>query len=267
MRKLTALLTLGTLGLAAAASAQEAFGANGQYAQFRNLSGLPGGTFGVSRNGLPDSRGAMAISTPIAYSLKGGSFSATLANTSYDSHFRALTKVKQNDFGWSSNGTATAMAGISTGMGDFTIGMTVVSGAFENSYSAMYTPSGQKGRFTFGFGAEGIFSGGGFLGPGFHSNADRVISAFSVVTCELDNDIYVSAGIGTSRFSQGFFNASAGLTKTIRATVEHDGFGWNYGVGMEIGRVKVGQNRAIKLNTFVGMIQTRYAFWSVGLSF
>jgi hypothetical protein len=131
----------------------------------------------------------------------------------------------------------------------------------------MFTPRGQKGRFTFGAGAEGLFSAGGFFGPGFHQDADRVISAFGVVTCELDNDIYVSAGYGTSRFSKGFINASAGLTQKIRATVEHDGFGWNYGVGMEIGTVKVGPGKAIKLNAFAGMIQTRYAFWSVGFSF
>jgi hypothetical protein len=158
------------------------------------------------------------------------------------------------------------MAGISTPAGNLTVGMSVVSGAFENSYSVMFTPNQPKGRYTFGFGAEGLFSAGGFLGPGFHDDADRVVSAFGVVTCQLDNDIFVSAGIGTSRFSQGFFNASAGLTPKVRATVEHDGFGWNYGVGAELGSMRVGKGR-VKLNAFAGMIQTRYAFWSVGLSF
>lgn len=266
MRKPNAFIAIAALTLVASASAQEAFGKPGQYAQFRNLSGLPGGTFGVNASGDPDSRGAMAISTPIAYSLRGGRFAAIAANTSYDDAFRVFTRAKKNDFGWKSNGTVAGMAGISTQIGDFTVGTTVVSGAFENSYSFLYTPKQPKGRMTFAVGAEGLFSAGGFLGPGFHDDADRVISAFGVVTWELDNNVFVSGGIGTSRFSQGFVNVSTNLTPRIKVTAEHDGFNFNYGVGAEIAMIKMA-GRKVRVTGFAGMIQTRYAFWSMGLSF
>jgi hypothetical protein len=252
--------------LATLSGAQQAFSTLGQYSQFRNISGLPGGTFGVNPDGSPGIRGAMALSTPIAYSLGGGHFAGALANTSYDGQFRFLTKVKKNDFGFKSNGTATGMAGISTPLGRFTLGMSVASGAFENSYSALFTPKQNNGKITIAFGAEGLFAAGGFIGPGLHSDVDRASSVFIVGTAELGDGLYASVGTGTARFQKGFANVSYGIGGRFRAVVEHDGFGWNYGVGAEIGKIRTGKG-AIRLNTFVGMVQTRYAFWSVGFSF
>jgi hypothetical protein len=260
------LLPIMALSLATLSGAQQAFAKIGQYSQFRNISGLPGGTFGVTADGSPDIKGAMGLSTPIAYSLGGGHFAGALANTSYDGNFRTLTKVKRNDFGFKSNGTATGMAGISTPIGRFTIGMSVASGAFENSYSALFTPKQNNGKITLAIGAEGLFAAGGFIGPGLHADVDRASSVFIVGTAELGDGLYASAGAGTARFQKGFANVSYGFAGRFRAVVEHDGFGWNYGVGAEIGKIRMGKG-AIRLNTFAGMVQTRYAFWSVGFSF
>lgn len=250
-----------------AAHAQKVFAAHDQFAQFRNLSGLSGATFGVLPNGDPNGRGAMAISTPIAYSLGGGHFAGVLANTSYDRKFHFFSRQNRGDFGVTSNGTAAAMAGISTNAGNFTIGMTEVSGSFENCYSLQYTPRQKQGKLTFAMGAQGLFSAGGFLGPGFHSDADRVVSAFGVATADLGHDVYVSAGWGTSRFTKGFASATVGLTPRIRLVGEHDGFGWNYGLGAELATIRLGGGKRLHLNGFAGMIQTRYAFWSMGFSF
>jgi hypothetical protein len=263
--KLLSIVTA-ILALCAFAGAQQAFSHLGQYSQFRNISGLPGGTFGVNRDGSPGIGGAMSLSTPIAYSLGGGHFAGALANTSYDSRFRTMTKAKRNDFGFKSNGTATGMAGVSTPIGKITVGMSVASGAFENSYSLLYTPKQNNGKITFGFGAEGLFAAGGFIGPGLHSDVDRASSVFAVATAELGDGLYASVGTGTARFSKGFVNASYGIGGRFRAIVEHDGFGWNYGVGAEIAKIRTGKG-AIRLNGFAGMVQGRYAFWSMGFSF
>lgn len=263
--KLTAIALLA--GVCALASAQQAFSGRGQFAQFRNMSGLPGGTFGVDQDGDPTMKGALAISTPIAYSLRAGHFVLVGSNTSYDHRFRAPSKPAREDFGVKSNGTLSGMAGISTSVGDFTVGMNVVSGAFENCYNVLFTPNQPKGKFTMAVGAEGLFSAGGFIGPGFHNDADRVISAFGVGTFDLGKNIYVSGGWGTSRFARGFANASIGLGPRVRLTVEHDGFGWNYGIGAEIAKVRLGHGRDIHVTTFAGAIQGRYAFWSVGFAF
>jgi hypothetical protein len=266
--RLAKLLSISTavLSLSAVAGAQQAFAHLGQYSQFRNVSGLPGGTFGVNPNGDPGIDGAMSLSTPIAYSLGGGHFAGVLSNTSYDSHFRGFTKVRRQDFGWKSNGTAAAMAGISTPLGKITIGMSVASGAFENSYSVLYTPKQNNGKITFGFGAEGLFAAGGFIGPGLHSDVDRASSVFAVATADLGDGFYASAGTGTARFQKGFVNASYGFAKRLRVTLEHDGFGWNFGAGAEIAKIHMGK-QSLRLNGFAGMVQGRYAFISAGFSF
>lgn len=247
--------------------AQEAFAGHDKYAQFRNLSGLPGGAFGVDQDGNPNPHGAMALSTPIAYSLRGGSYAGMLANTSYDGKLRLFTRAKKHDFGWQSNGDAAGMAGISTPIGNFTVGESIVSGSFENCYNVLYTPVQPKGKITFAAGAEGLFSAGGFIGPGFHKDADRVISAFGVATAALDHRIYVSAGWGTSRFSQGFANVSFNLGSRVRIALEHDGFGWNFGAGTELTSIKLGGSKKLRLNGFVGMVQSKYAFLATGFAF
>jgi hypothetical protein len=259
-------ISIAALALSAIASAQQAFAHPGQYSQFRNLSGLPGGTFGVNPDGRPGIDGAMALSTPIAYSLGGGHFAGVLSNTSYDSHFRFFTKVKKQDFGWKSNGTAAGMAGFSTPIGKFTFGMSVASGKFENSYSALFTPKQNNGKITFGFGAEGLFAAGGLIGPGLHSDVDRATSLFAVATAELGDGLYASVGTGTGRFQKGFVNASYGVAKRFRLVAEHDGFGWNFGVGAEVAKIHMGK-RALRLNGFAGMVQSRYGFVAVGFSF
>ena len=264
--KLTALAVF--LATSSIAGAQSAFSTRGQFAQFRNLSGLPGGTFGVNQDGDPDMRGAMALSTPIAYSLRGGHFVFIGSNTSYNRDFRLPSRpTSGKDFGVNSNGTAAAMAGISTPVGDVTVGMNVVSGAFENCYNALFTPTQPKGKFTLAVGAEGLFSAGGFIGPGFHHDADRVISAFGVGTFDLGKNIYVSGGWGTSRFAKGFLNTSVGLGSRVRLTTEYDGFGWNCGLGAEIAKMKFSHQRDLHVTAFLGELQGRYAFWSLGFSF
>lgn len=261
MTRFPLFATLASLALVSTASAQAAFATKGQYSQFRNLSGLPGGTVAVDPAGRPGIRGAMAISTPIAYSLRGGHGVLSLANTSYDRSFRALTNPRRNDFGTKSNGTATALAGVSVRGGALTVGMSVVSGAFENSYSVQFTP-GQTGPIRFAAGAQGLFAAGGFLGPGFHDDVDRSTNLYGVATADLGNGIYASAGVGTERFAKGFANLSVGLGSWGRALVEHDGFGFNVGLGAQLASY-----RGAKVMGFAGMLQGRYAFWSVSLAF
>src|SRR6476619_7261804 len=62
----------------------------GQFTQTREMSGLPGGSFGVLPDGTPSFKGAMALSTPIAYSLNNWHYAFGLKSVSPDMRLRGL---------------------------------------------------------------------------------------------------------------------------------------------------------------------------------
>jgi hypothetical protein len=263
------LITL-AFGLTAIATvqAQAKFASHGEYAQFRSLSGLSGGGYGVDENGHITIKGAFSFSTPVAYSLRGGAVSLTLGNTSFDGKLRFFEKERANDFGFKSNGTGSANVGIDTSFGRFTLGMVVVSGGFENAYSFLYTPPQKDQKVTFAVGAQGLFAAGGFIGPGFADNtADRSTSVFGVGTWKIDERTHVSAGIGTSRFRNGFAGISYGFTDGIKGFAEYDGFDWNAGVGFSMGSMKLTKDRTAKFTGTLAIVAHKYAAWSINIGF
>lgn len=260
-------LALGVVAVASA-NAQAKFAAHGEYAQYRNLSGLPASGYGVDENGKISLKGAFSFSTPVAYSLKGGEISLTLGNTSWDRNFRFFEGEKKNDYGFKSNGTGSINVGVDTPLGNLTLGMVVVSGAFENAYSLQLTPKQKAGPVTFGLGVQGLFATGGFLGPGMDSStADRSTSVFGVGTWKANEKTYVSLGIGTSRFHNGFGNVSYAFTNDIKGFVEYDGIDWNYGAGFNLGSFKLSKDRTAKFTGTLSMVAQKYAAWSLNVSF
>jgi hypothetical protein len=262
------VFSLGTVFACGAAQAQVAFATYGEYAQFRNLSGLSGGGYGVDRDGRVTLKGAFSFSTPVAYSLGHGEVSLTLANTSFDNTFRFFEKEKQKDFGFESNGTGSVNVGLETSLGNITLGMVVVSGSFENAYSFLWTPKQGDSKVTLGFGAQGLFSAGGFVGPGLASNsADRSTSVFGVATWKVDDRMHISAGMGTSRFRKGFGNISYGFTDGIKGFAEYDGFDWNVGAGFNLGSMRLTKDRTAKFTGTLALVARKYAAWSINISF
>jgi hypothetical protein len=94
--------------------------------------------------------------------------------------------------------------------------------------------------------------------PNFYESAQTFYAASTYE----NNGVYLSGGVGTKRFSKGFGSVSAPLVRNTRAMVEHDGFGWNYGVEVQV--FDVATSRA---SLFVGSCQGRYATWAVSWKF
>src|SRR5579862_3477460 len=108
----------------------------GKYFQLRDMSGLPGGCFGLTVDGVPSIKGAMAFSTPIGFSLGSGVYDAGVASKSRDNAPRFINThsgVNNN-----SDGTGQFMAGLGTPFGNFTGTIEVVSSELDQLYNAQW---------------------------------------------------------------------------------------------------------------------------------
>src|SRR4051812_1650736 len=108
---------VGFVSLGSVAQCQSELMGPSRFPETREMSGMSGGCFGVLPDGTPSIRGAMAISTPIAYSLNNWHWAGGLNATSTSSKFSGL------DFkphGTASSGTGELMVGFPTKWGAFT---------------------------------------------------------------------------------------------------------------------------------------------------
>ena len=254
------------------AVAQQELNGKDQFPQFRSLSGLPGGGFGITKDGTPTFRGAFALSTPIAYSLGNNRWSLGVANTSDDLRFRFFERSgeKKND----SNGTAALMGGIGTPVGDFTLGYMVLSSIGDNVFTAPFSSRLKTDKIALGIGLQDVFSRGGDSGEALDNakKLDRSRSFYVVATAEACEDVYVSLGAGTRRFEGLFGNASFPLVRGFRGMVEYDTFNWNMGVAVDLGSARVGhywddRDRRLQSTGFVGLVRGKFLTWGVNLSF
>ena len=72
------------------AYAQAGFTGPDTYPQFRDLSGLAGAGFGVTRDGHVGFNGAYSLTTPIGHGLRGGEYVFGLGNRSADKKLRMI---------------------------------------------------------------------------------------------------------------------------------------------------------------------------------
>jgi hypothetical protein len=240
-------------------------GGRGQFPQFRTVSGLPGGGFAVRPDGSIAFDGAAALSTPIAYSLRGGRFAAGLANASNDGTFRWLMEEPGRV---QTNGAAFLMAGSSGHMGDLTIANMILSRLGDNVINLHWTPPEQRGRIRFGVGVQDVFNDGGSSGEEIDLREGGGLSTswYGVATMDLGDSLYVSAGIGSMRFRTAFANASKNVHPRVKLLAEYDGFNWNAGAAGDLGGFDA-FGREVRLTTYLGSVRGRYATWAVTLSF
>jgi len=250
--RLTFLVAL--VALAFSASAQTRLSGKGQYPQSRTLSGLAGGGSGVAPSGKPSLRGALAMSTPIGYTLgensavlTGGTTSATGSPRWFDGD------VATNG----SNGTATAMFGLTFGGSNLGVSIVQTSRLSEDRVLNVQFSPRRMGRLGLSFGVQDLFDET-VTTPDYHESAQTVFAAATYGS----EGVYLTAGGGNRRFRQGFAGLSAPVTNGVRAMAEHDGFGWNYGV--EVRLFDVHSSRA---SLFYGLCQGRYATWALSWQF
>jgi len=248
------------LALAAAiAPAQAGLSGKGQYPQARTVSGLAGGGSAVRPNGSLGMNGAMALSTPIGYTLASGRAVLMGGATSADSQWRWFDgDVTVNG----SNGTAAAMIGSKLGNVGFTVSLVQTSRLSEDRIiNLQVSPFGPVGRASLSIGAQDLLDQT-VTTPNFYESAQ---SFFAVATYDAGSGVFISAGHGTKRFGKGFASMSAPVMRRTRAMAEHDGYGWNYGLGLDLTDPStdgVGQP-----TLFIGLCQGRYATWALSMRF
>ena len=258
------LILAAALSLAHLACAQAEFSTRNGYPELRNWSGMPGGMFGVTRKGTPDTlHGALTLSTPIAYSLRSGNFAVGFSNTSFDTklHLFPDTSAQSQSNG---NGTGTLMAGISTGIGDFSYSYMVLSSKLNASMNLLFTPKQGEGPVTFAIGGQDVLNRAGADGEDFDAvNSFKSNSYFAVATAIIADESYVSLGLGDKRFHGIFGSASTKLGDWGRAMIEYDAFNWNYGLGFPF---RIDENEGITAHVFIGMIAGKYTTFGIVLA-
>ncbi len=248
---------------AAVAGAENISGTH-TYPQFRNVSALSGGMFGVLPSGKASIAGAMAISTPIGYSLGKGVFAAGIGNMSNDQTLRFFSsKDKDKNFG-QSNGTGYLMEGFRTPFGALTVGGELLSLAGDTCLNLQWQAPTTDPRLGLSVGVQDTFGVGGSAGEGLPTDGDSSTSYFGVGTYQVNPDLYVSLGAGTRRFKGVFGNVSYGLSPKLKAVAEYDTYNWNGAVAYDAGSIL--HNR-VSTTIGLGTIRGKNTFFSVGFNF
>jgi len=227
------------------------------YPQFRSFSALPGGGFGVTRDGRISARGTLSFSSPIAYGLKQGRY---ILGGGFNSKQEQVRSLEIGNFGT----TAWGMGGIDTFYGSFTISGMILSSFGDSVLNAQFTPN-HKSDFAWAIGFQDLFGNGGSGGTKAE-DARSSFSPYAVGTYELDPGLTVSGGIGLRRFKRGFANLSYSPTDRWAFHVEHDGFNFNGGVGFDI-PVGMISKRDVAIHGYIGMASFRFLNFGASVSF
>ncbi|MCW5941709.1 MAG: hypothetical protein KIS66_05730 [Fimbriimonadaceae bacterium] len=263
MRTVAASLIL--LGCANLGSAQSGLAGRDQFPQFRGLTGLSGSGFAVGEDGRPGGRGPMAISTPIGHTLGKWSAVAGGAVVSPDRRFNARFPGR-SAYG---NGNGFLLLGADLGRhGNLAATCDFLSSYSDTAWHLQYSPV-LKGPVQVAVGVLDLTGNGGSSGQDLPGDERSSRSFFGVATVKVRDGAYVSLGTGTRRYQKGFGNASLDLAKSLQAVVEHDGFGWNYGLAFRPfgDQGPVVEGRRVKVTAFLGLVQSRYATWSVVIGY
>jgi hypothetical protein len=228
------------------------------FPEFRNLSGLPGGGVGVLPNGRVSIQGALALSTPVAYSLGARQYQIVGANMSFDQQIRWVEwKGGQQDLSRMANGSAMVGAGFTVDNLNITASGLWLSGQWDNVLNLHFSSARPFGKIGFGVGVQDVFGHGGSSGDGIADDERTSSSLYAVATYEVSPGIYLSGGWGSRRFENGFGGASIGLGSYARAFAEYDGWHWNYGLGAAAG----------PLHVSLGQVAGKHTTWTIGLAF
>lgn len=243
------------LALAYVPNAQADAGTGGprQYPQFRTASGLPGGCFGVTREGRFDIGGALSFSTPIGFSLSRGQMIGLVSAMSYDTQFQFID-FNQSDELKGINGTLAGMAGFSGSWGSATVSIMALSRILDHVINLQYQLPIRNRRLGVSVGVQDLFSKGGSMGNTYADDGKCSRSVFSAATYELSPGTFVSLAYGNYRFDDITGNISFPLTHQLKGCIEYDGYGWN---------TLASYSPSKQIQVSLGYVNQDYAFWSV----
>jgi hypothetical protein len=215
------------LALSVVGIAQVIFERPRDYPHFRGALGLPGGFFSIDWAGIPSRGGAITLSTPLGIPLKEGEMVAGLGSVSVDKTFRLPSGERGDN---QVNGDVWLTRGFEWSDVRFSLGVRWISVVGEHVTTVQVgVPTSFDARVKLSVGSLDPFG----AGAAFASEDTRTV--FAAATTRLGS-AFVTAGWGTLRFKQGFASVSGEVYRGVSAVVEHDGFGFNVGIGVELDR-------------------------------
>ena len=261
------MLLKGAALFAACASIAVAYGDGwikaGQFPQFRDLSGLPGAGFGVLSDGTPSINGAMAISTPIGFSLGNGIFDGGLCSRSIDNQPMFINLSTRSHL--PSSGRAVAMAGVHTPIGNLTGSFEVLSAIFDQVYNAQLQLPLNWDKGGVSIGVQNFMNRGNAAAVGQPGEHNLSRSLFAVGTFEFAPHDYISLGEGNVRWRGTFGNISIEPLPRMKLTTEYDTFGFNSGAAYSFGGIRGLKNTEFTL--WAGLIQEHRCTVAVNFAF
>lgn len=255
-------------GLVCSCFAQVELTGPNQYPQFRGVSGLAGGGIPLRPENKVGGKGAVALSTPIGYALGHWKFFAGFSLLSTDGAFPPFSNSGGDLL--AGNGTLFEVGSFYIkGLGHITASQMNVSGRGDNTSNySLRIPLGND-KIGWSIGVQDVTGTIGSAGDTFPVE-DRLNSqsVFTVLTYQVADGTYVSAGVGSRRFKYGFANASHWVNDRLGFFLEHDGYNFNGGACWMLGSLKmdvVGSD-VIGIAT-VGTVRGKYPYWTIGVSF
>jgi len=210
------------------------------YPHFRGMSAMSGGGFGVRPDGSTGMDGAMAISTPIGFSLRDWHGAIGATSLSDNSAFTGINVLRRKET-FNSGGVAMGLVGYGGNWGAFTVSYELLSTVMDHAINVQYELPLNSSTYGVSVGAEDVQSHGGAYGegnnPGTSNTKSR--SLFVVGTALVAKGLYVSIGKGDYRFKKGVFgNASYNVTDRLKLVGEYDTFAWNSVVAYGLGKIQ-----------------------------
>lgn len=207
-----------------------------EFPEFRYTSGLPGGGWGVTPDGVPGFEGAMQINVPVAYTPHRGLI-VGFSSGSYDS-------TPELEFGGrGSNGTAWIAVGLGrSGHGLYLCEMPTANTFDTNFGEPMQNAQQQilpetRSQPAVAVGLQDIFENRSrYIGAPLRLHGTA--SPYVVATRRFgdpERPVYVTLGLGWGRFnSTAIGGVSWRATEQLTVMVEHDGFNPNGGVAFDL---------------------------------
>jgi len=268
------VVLLSLIWLVCPAAAQFDYTGYHKYPEFRTWSALPGSGYGLTPDGDFSSSGALAYSTPVAYSLgqwKTVIGAGVVGHAQGFDFFQTRQSGGQGDFTTQGNGTGVISTGFGLGRaGMLTASLMELSGLGNTAFNFQYSPGLQTHRVRYAFGVQDLRGNGGSSGQDEPGDSDNSTSFYGAATADLGwNGSFVTAGTGTHRFAYGFANASTNIMRDGKVYAEFDGQFWNSGItyAVPLGAISNGPLDRVKLQLSVGEAAGRHAYWGVFLTF
>lgn len=265
MKRLSGLV-FGALALSCVSYGQTAFIGRDRYPQYRDISGLPGGGFGVNREGYVSFLGAYALTTPLGISMRSGENVFGFATRS--DNLTLTSPGVSSDTGANSAGSAQFIFGISTGIGDITIAHFVMSSRLDNTQNIQFSPKIKSDSWNFSIGVQNYRGRGQRSGEMVAGDEEFSRSVYVAATCEYKQGNYFTIGKGDHRYQGLFANHTYSFDERFKHMIEWDRFGFNqmlyYACPVPF---LVNKGQQGKMFVGVGAVGGAAGVWSLNFSF